>query len=145
MTASTAQQAELVTQDTTQFLQRAFTGHVVSGAAMGESVLAAKVDGLGPTGVIQHGTGWLTVPTVNVELLNWIPSTTERTPKALSPVWRAFYAKPLGATPSTPPAGTACYVSFIPNDPGKNALVIAFFGWPTRQLLVTTGGHLVLK
>lgn len=100
MATSQKQQGDLAAQDTTQVLQRIFTGHIVGQPAMGYQPLPATVVSATKTEVVVTITTFGTTATFTC------------------------YCQ---AQASAPSAGTRCFVQFPKNSNGYG-LVVAFAG-----------------
>lgn len=98
----------LVSQDTTQTLQRLFTGHIVGQPAMGYRPLIGKVISATATAVV-----------VTITTFSATASFTCR-----------YEPRPQSTSPHTPPVGTTCLVVFPANEPEGYGWAIAFLGWP---------------
>ncbi len=104
-------------QDTTQILNRLFTGRVVGQPAMGYTPIAATVVSgeNSPTQVVVTVVGFDSQATCTCHYepkFHWNGSTN--------------------VASSPPPKGTACVICFPPNDPNGYGWAIAFTGWPTE-------------
>lgn len=118
----TLEQGELVNQDTTRFLQRQFTGHIVGTPAMGYAPLLATVVSV----TASEGLVEVTVDGFN--------NTSQTAPTVSgTPSFICYYqpvVTPTGGT-QAPPVGTKCYIGFASNAAQGYGVVIAFRGWPT--------------
>lgn len=100
----------LAAEDTTQFLQRLFTGHVVSKDGLGGGI------GLAATVVSATATTCI-VEIVGFEGVTFTCNYETRV------VWPGI---PSPNTTVIPPPGTACVCCFPPNDPTKTGWVMSF-------------------
>lgn len=118
MTDTPAVQGQIAAQDTTQVLQRIFTGHIVGQPAMPGN-LSAKV-------VTSTNT------TVTVTIDGFDSASGQPTPSFTcyyEP--RHHWSGSANVQASPPPKGTPCLVTFPTNDPQGYGWAIAFTGWPT--------------
>ena len=132
-TAAPPAHSELVTQDTTQVLQRLFTGHIVGQPAMGYRPLLGLVSAnTTPTTVTVTITGFSPVTTSSglVTESGGVPKAPTPAP---TPTFSCYYEPRPQASGTTkkPPVGTKCLVVFPGNDPVNRGFVVAFVGWPT--------------
>lgn len=107
-------QNPLPSQDTTQILQKIFTGRIVGKPAMGYTPLRATV--------IKSDNS-----TVTVTIINYAPTAAFLC--TYEPHWHWNGSTNVQAMP--PPAGTGCDVYFPPNDPQGIGSAVNFAGWPT--------------
>lgn len=107
---------KLEASDPQSALTRIFTGRVTGKKGLSEGVVAAKVTGATATTVTATVTGLQTLSTPNGT--GYQPTVT------------AYYQAVPGASPSTPPAGTTCFIAFPANEPQKIGVVVAFVEWP---------------
>ena len=115
-------QGQLASQDTTQILQRIFTGHIVAQPAMGYAPIEAVV-------VSADNTAWEVVVTIN----GFDSPSGSPTPTLTchyEPRWHWDGSANVKAAP--PPAGTPCLVTFPTNTGDGLGWAIAFSGWPTE-------------
>lgn len=115
-TTDTAKQGQLIAEDSTRFLVRQFTGHIVGQPGMGYAPLAASVV-----------SATATTLTVDVTIDGFGTTATTK----ILPTFRCYYEPHPGATPSTPPSGSKCFVLFVGNDSSGLGVVVAFRGWPS--------------
>lgn len=111
---------QLGSQDTTQILQRLFTGHIVGQPAMGFAPLLANVQQVnGPAREVI-----VTVPSFDDNF----GFTCRYEPHYY---WNG--SENVEATPPIPaPTPTQCLIVFPGNDPQGYGWVLGFIGWPTQ-------------
>lgn len=112
---SNLEQGQLVADDTTRFLARQFTGHILGQPAMGYAPLLATV---------VSATGTLVEVTVD-----GFSNSGGTAPSAGTPSFLCYFQRVPTSDP--PAAGTKCYIAFPANDAAGYGVVVAFRGWPS--------------
>ncbi|MGH9089985.1 MAG: hypothetical protein ACRDZR_01175 [Acidimicrobiales bacterium] len=99
-------------------LTRVFTGRITGRKGLSEGVVAAKVVSATATTVTATVTGFFTKRAASTAPVPAVVAYYEPRPQA-------------SGTTKKPPAGTACFIAFPPNEPQRMGVVVAFVGWPT--------------
>ena len=118
ITTTQPQQGDLVAQDTTQQLQRLFTGHLVGQPATGNLPLLATVT------QVTSVNGF---PAVVVTLDGFGENAAFQ-----CYFEKRFYWNGSANVEALPPTGIPCVVVFPKNDPQNVGFALAFLGWPTE-------------